>query len=1325
MQPLRTCQQEAIDCVRSRVTTETETNLSLCTGAGKSIIIRSCSQLDESKRCILVFPSLMLLQQFYEDHKMAYSGLPVFYLATERTLRKIPRLSAGMGELTAPAWYVFTTYASAPDIYARLDDTNIPLVIFHDEAHHVTAPIYGAAFANIAPRLHTVNLSATLPNSKAPHYKYPLLKGIRDGVVRDFNLDLFLCVDREYDDPARATALLELIINKLLTHHPMVKLLIYTREANTTGEGASSVSTFLAAHAAAFRAHGWWIEGIKEDTVDRVALLRGFEQSTAPVTILVSCQTLSEGIDLKGANCMLPWDPTASVVVNIQRIGRVLRLYKNAHGKILNKEDQTSSTVLIPVFLPAADYEACGGDRMAIHTLLETQIAEGERGNFHPIINVCTALKSELAEDDAELFNALLNYPRQPKVAVDRGLVECVAKACKKSAEDVLEEVAAALQEKEMDEVAEAVREGEWSEEEAGDVVAALADTQGITLVVRDGDEAEMFGKGAQVVTVEKHGEGYKPVKNGTKKAVADMEAARKRVAHRMRVNFSDECQILLGLDSVEGADTTGGMVLTRLTTEVQVDENWEARRLEWVAQYEKLGRCPSNTSKDLDEARAARWQTHQRQNYKNKSSCMTSSRIDSLNTTHGWQWEVSDTGEPNRLIWVEVFEKLGRNPSQTSKDPTEKRAAQWQCDQRRYYYGKKAFHMLPSRITALNATPGWKWEEEDTWEPNRLHWIEQYEQLGRPPSSTSTDPNEKKAGIWQGNQRNGYNKNVSHMTPERIATLNATPGWSWENEDTWEPNRLNWLIQFEKLGYSPPISATDPAEKRAAQWQSDQRKGYKKNASRMTPERIAILNTTPGWQWDNEDTWEPSRLQWLAQFTKFSRAPSNSSTNLDEARAARWQSSQRSAYKQRATCLTSERIATLNTTPGWQWEADDTWESNKLNWITQYKKLGYTPSQKSKNLEEKQAGSWQCHQRKDYKKKATWMTPERISILSSIPGWLWADEDTWEPSRLQWLAQFIKLRKSPSPTSNDSSEKKSGNWQTVQRRAYTNKLASMTPARISTLNATPGWTWSAKEPPVTPYIPADTPTLTIDDAAVADTIQHVPAEAPPLTIRKRKVPKPAAEKPAAETPAQKTARERSALEELHKRYKSMNADTYASTIAANPAEFAAYHDVADAYDARDPPERQPLTKIAAMLAPLNRPSYTAIDLGCGRNRLRTLPAVNRMKWTSVDAHAVDESVTVADMGTLPYEDETYDVAVLCRSLWARNHEAVLRETWRILKVGGRAVICESFQRWLSADGQNELLQCLREIGFTVIHEEGTHIDDDVDDVFQYITVRK
>jgi len=1021
---LRDCQVSAIACARERQNAnESETNLSLCTGAGKSIIMREIT--GNTERIILVFPWLDLMNQYYNDHKGAYTSYAcVRYWATEGRLPGVQRLSATMSELDEKVYVIFTTYTSAPDIFANLTSERSVNLVVHDEAHRTERPEYKASFQRVTEYIHhTVNLSATLPETKVPHYKYPLLRGIKDNVVRDFHMELFLCVAKERSE----TQLIIKIVEKLLALHSQVKLLIYTAEANTFGADSSSVKTFMDKHAETLKGLGYWIEGINEDTKDRQGLLRKFEEQRN-VSILVSCKTLSEGIDLKNANCMLPWDPSSSVKDNIQRIGRVLRLYKNPNGSL--KKEQQASTVLIPVFLEEQKYVACNGDKEAINALLCKEISEGERGNFRPIVSVCTALKDELAQEDEELFNRLLNYPYEPKVAVNRNLVECVAKQCKKSTETVLEDVVKALEGKVDEEQLELIKEGEWDEEVIGEVAQALADTQGLTLVVRDGDEADMFGSGETPLTVEKKAneEGYKVVKG--KRAEADKEEAKKRIAQRLRVDFSDGCKVLLGINTVEGTDATGGMMLSRLTTEVKYDEDWEKRRLEWIS----------------------------------------------------------------------MREKLGRNPSCMAKDIIERRAGQWQQDQRKFYKAQRISEERKQKL--IDNTPNWSWKDEDSWEPNRILWISIYSKIGRNPNKHSDDPQEKKAGDWQCNQRAIYRKN--NMTLEHISILQnkeETPNWTWEDEDSWELQRQNWISQLKKnMGKYPSKNSTDPEEKKAGQWQGKQRKNYKQ-------------------------------------------------------------------------------------------------------------------------------------------KKSAQMTPERIKIL----------------------------------------------------------------------NETPGWTWSADEPPQTPYI--------------QPTNELVQLPTPTETLRVRK-PLKKLKKLNPEISGQQ--RQLSQLEAYHQRFKTMNASTYKSSVKAE--EFTEYHQIADTYDAKDPPERQPINKIAGLLAKYNKPSYKAIDLGCGKNRLRIHEAVSRMSWTSVDVHAVDETVTIADMSALPFEDEIYDIVVLSRSLWARNHMDVLKEVYRILKCGGRVVVCESFRRWLNPEEEtpvNTLVEDLKTAGFEVAYEEGTSHQDTVESVFQYIIVRK
>lgn len=1299
----RTCQKEALATVTTRYTEPDaiETNLSMCTGAGKTCVIVDVCHLPGVNRVLLVFPSLLLIQQFYRDHKASFTNM--FYFATEGTLRSgahvIRRISAAFIELAFDTITILTTYVSAPELLADLSEKRYLDMLIADEAHHITAPVYSAAYAMAAPFIrHTVNFSATLPDAKEPHYKYPLLKGIRDGVVRDFNIELFLCKSGE------ETGLLQMIDKLVGLHEGKAKILIYTAEANTDG---SSVRTFMARYSAMVKARGWWIEGINADTLDkdRDPLLRAFEADKSPASILVSCRTLSEGIDLKNANCMLPWDPSASVKDNIQRIGRVVRLYKTMVGAVA--KEQPPSTILIPVFVEEADYAACSGDRSAVHALLEKQISEGEKGNFRPIVNVCTALKSELAEEDSDLFNQLLDTYWKPKVRVDRDLVTCVAAQLKKPVEDVLEEVAAALTEKgELEEeTIDAIREGDISQENAGAVATALAESQEIRLVIRDKDEEEVVDEGSKEVIVESKGSVYTASKK--KKSDSAAAAARQRVAHRLRASFSDGCKMLLGLEAVD-LDATEGLVLARLTTEVQYDEDWEKRRLEWVTLYEKLGKKkPSSESIDSKEKQIARWQSSQRRAYNkgksmfNKYLYITDERIEILNKTEGWTWGQDDDWEIKRQNWITIYKKLGnKTPSHGAKDPEEKIIGMWQGYQRQSY---KKQTLASDKIKKLEDTEGWEWESEDQWEPNRLKWINIYIKFGKNPSSHSDELDEKKSAYWQCSQRQNYRKKI--LSEEKIKILSATEGWLWEQPDYWTESYNNWVVIFAKLGNNRPSSTSKILEeKKAGEWQSIQRNAY--NKKMMSADRITILEATEGWVWEEEDTWESNRLNWMIQYKKLNKKPSHSSKNPDEKRAGKWQCHQRENYRKKEAFMTLERISILESTDGWKWEEEDTFEPNRIHWLSQYQLLKREPSQSSKNMAEKRAATWRAHQRKDYKEKNACMTEERIAMLEATENWKWEEEDTFESNRIHWHSQYSLLKKNPSKDSKNIEEKRAAIWQRNTRKGYREQSACITTKRIAALNATPGWSWSADTLPVTPLVQED------------DTIVHVNDDDVKGPERKRHIS--TGEAAPTGTPQE---RERSLLELLHKAYKTRNTDTYFSLMQTDPAKFEEYHAVADVHDARDPPERKPQNRIAEMLKKNNRASYKAVDLGCGRNALRTDERVSKMTWTSVDVVAADPTVTVADMGALPFEDESFDIAILNRSLWAKNHAVVLREVWRILKEGGRAILCESFQRWFS-DGENELLATLKAAGFTVISEEGTTPDSSVS-VFQYIEVRR
>ena len=203
----------------------------------------------------------------------------------------------------------------------------------------------------------------------------------------------------------------------------------------------------------------------------------------------------------------------------------------------------------------------------------------------------------------------------------------------------------------------------------------------------------------------------------------------------------------------------------------VTLSELWERGRSVWSEMHERLGRNPIHTAEEENERRSAAWCSSQRKAY--KKGLLAKERVLALQNTPGWSW-VSVEWEQQRQIWQDIAQQLGHNPSHAAEEENERRSAAWCSSQRKAY--KKGL-LAKERVLALQNTPGWSWVSVD-WEQRRQSWQDIAQQLGRDPSHTAEEENERRAAVWCSNQRKDYNKRK--LPEERVRALNNTPGWSW-----------------------------------------------------------------------------------------------------------------------------------------------------------------------------------------------------------------------------------------------------------------------------------------------------------------------------------------------------------------------------------------------------------------------------------------------------------------------------------------------------------------------------------------------------------------
>lgn len=363
--------------------------------------------------------------------------------------------------------------------------------------------------------------------------------------------------------------------------------------------------------------------------------------------------------------------------------------------------------------------------------------------------------------------------------------------------------------------------------------------------------------------------------------------------------------------------------------------ERWNARRLEWVAVYERLGHPPKQHSdSDPQQDRASKWQNCVRQAYKGQGTCrLSTQQKEIMNNTTGWLWEKSDTFENGYMNWIAQYERLLHVPKHDSNkiDINQKRASKWRLSILNANNGIGNLKITPEQKDRLNNTQGWLWTKPNAFENGYTQWVEQHTRLGRLPKAnrkSNADPEQNIAAAWQTYMRSVFKiKNTSSITPEQKDILNSTPGWLWKVPNHFDCGYAHWVLQYNRLKHTPILIANknqDPEQYFAAKWQSYIRQKNKGKGKQLTLEQKRCLNNTQGWMWEAPNAFNRNYSHWIAQHERLGHPPKRvkEETDPEQFRAATWQRCMRQAYFKRKRCgkLAIEQKQLLNSTPGWLW---------------------------------------------------------------------------------------------------------------------------------------------------------------------------------------------------------------------------------------------------------------------------------------------------------------------------------------------------------------------------------------------------------------------
>ena len=740
--------------------------------------------------------------------------------------------------------------------------------------------------------------------------------------------------------------------------------------------------------------------------------------------------------------------------------------------------------------------------------------------------------------------------------------------------------------------------------------------------------------------------------------------------------------------------------------------------------------RIPSQEAKNATEKKLGRWCNSRRQD--NKHEKLSEDKIKALNDIPRWTfYPLSYEFDHNIALLRDFVTEHARLPSNKAKDPTEKKLGKW-CSHRRQE--NKNEKLSEENIKALNDIPRWTFDPlTDEFDRNIALLCDFVTEHDRLPVEKAKYATENKLGSWCAHRRQDNKK--GKLSEEKIEALARIPRWEWDPV-TDEFNRNIALMRKFVTDHDslPSTAAKDATEKKLGIWCSTQRKAKKKG--NISEERIKALDDIPRWTFDIFADEFDRNIVLLREFiTEHDRLPSQTAKDVTERKLGTWCSRQRKEKKKET--LPKEKIESLDGIPSWDWdplsdEFDRSLESLR-DFVTENVRL---PSKHAKDATEKKLGYWCCSRRQD--NKTDKLSEEKIKALNDIPRWEWnplSDEfDRNIASLREFVTEHYRL---PSQSGTDSTEKKLGVW--CNNRRQEKKKGKLSEEKTQALNDIPCWTFD----PITdefdrnmailrefvtehyrlPSEKAKDATekklgswcsvrrkdnrkgkLTEERIKTLEEINHWYWSLQSIS-KSTKLTLNTTTAPSVEN-TKKRKRELSTLSEYHKRFKSMSSANLHNEFQDEPDLFKTYHQVADmnwsTFKTEDVPVQQAANIVNKFYTQVGR-NLNITDFGAGTGKLKELiDPIHTL--TGFDHVSTCDWIVAKDMRETGLADCSQDICVFSMSLWGSNWEDYITEASRVLKVNGYIIVINKSRKWFLDDEDKPLDHKDTRIGKAVIN---------------------
>lgn len=307
------------------------------------------------------------------------------------------------------------------------------------------------------------------------------------------------------------------------------------------------------------------------------------------------------------------------------------------------------------------------------------------------------------------------------------------------------------------------------------------------------------------------------------------------------------------------------------------------------------------------------------------KRNRLSAKQVAQLEELPGWRWEVFDEGfEMGLAVLMAYAHDHGHTRVPSSYVTADGfKLGQWVVVRRQ---DKTNGNLSDSRAAQLEALPGWSWHVRNERFERNLAALASYvaENGDARVRLDHVTPDGLELGKWITKQQSAYKAN--RLTQERIAALEAFPGWAWSRHQAMFDEGLTALRSYVNVYGSACVPQGYVAADGFAlgTWVHGRRQDYKKGV--LSDERAAQLQSMPGWRWTLQHETRAASfndgmtalLSFVAEY-HHARVPA---AHVSEGgfRLGAWVSKRRAQYKRGD--LPPDHIRTLEALPGWRWDA-------------------------------------------------------------------------------------------------------------------------------------------------------------------------------------------------------------------------------------------------------------------------------------------------------------------------------------------------------------------------------------------------------------------